>query len=385
VDAIQTAYVEWLAGQIGTVMLPTSQHGKRLHLGAQLEDIFTPPTFMTAQGTCSCTKLFENRPLIAFTGTLGSGKSMMLRYCAWIACQAVITQTFASTQNILGLPTTNQTAVPLPLLFPISEFAHRPPEKQALGLWAFMTDYLAKQSNIEHLAELLEGLFQHSRPLLFLLDGLDEIAEPQKLEEVRQELHSLLIGRANVYAAVTYRSSALPYINLRSDFYPYTIQGLSNAERQPFLQQTIKALSKNNTSTNVTEKATVFWEKLQRVLHQRIRNRGKHAPILEDNPLFLHTFLSLYLNTDNLRRFDRFDALTYLLILASYHWHDPTKLKIQGFIGSGVDTYIGILQKIAFESYFQEEEITEPWLLKILQQDGEGGRYAPYIERFLHV
>ena len=198
-------------------------------------------------------------------GKPGAGKTTLLQYialnCDEIECQPKLVPIFISLQTL-------------------ADNAKRPDEIDILG-------YIQKKyccSNVSQ--QEFESLLSQGR-LLFLLDGLDEVIDEQKISIVKSQINHLVDVYSNNRFIVSCRKEFQAYQSKKfAHFRSYLVADFDKTQRDDFIKQwfdEVAVIAQPERSA----KANDLIKKLDLPKNQRIRE-------LTDTPLLLHLICLIF-------------------------------------------------------------------------------------------
>ncbi|MBI5830155.1 MAG: hypothetical protein HZB20_11605, partial [Chloroflexi bacterium] len=178
-------------------------------------------------------------------GQPGSGKSSVLRYAAYR-----LAESFLSPERLKETMPEWQAGEMLSVLAPLALLAESLPARAQGGK---LDDHVVAfvQAQVEWCAEM-NGFARRvwrearERGVLFLFDGLDEVA-PEKRAVVKEAIDEFLSARGKCRAVVTCRTYSYGDDKWRLEGWPaYNIEPLSRGEQESFIQKWYQTLIQND-------------------------------------------------------------------------------------------------------------------------------------------
>lgn len=295
---------------------------------------------------------------IVITGGPGSGKTTALQYIAYVLADGVLHDNRASVQAHLGLV----GEIPIPVLVPLNAFAkHLKDVASSIDprehtLLRFVEHYiLLRQADLGLPADFFSKLLQQGRPCVFLLDGLDEIADEGERIHVSRAIQDFANNpfRCNIIVTSrvhSYRGDTV----LPQSFEEFTIL--------PLGPTTVHALIDSFCRSyygNPAEQSQHFKTLAESVdtLEQGRRFAKSHIDPLISTPLMVRMVITLHLNGRSIpdQRAELYQNYIDGLILATYH---PDAAVANRLSTAGGSLYIqrSILARVAFELHKKSEQ-----------------------------
>ena len=189
-----TAYLSYVERTYDSLKLPSVIPEERGDRDAELNAIFVSPHVALQEPTQSGTleyasilALLKNFPYVVLLGGPGSGKSTITRYLAWSHAAARLPANTALLSNIPLLP-----GKPVPLRVELHDFAEIRAQYPDTNIFVYTTEIVLGRMAIEVNTHMFDVLLKQNA-LLFLFDGLDEIADSDErrtlidmIEEIAQ-------------------------------------------------------------------------------------------------------------------------------------------------------------------------------------------------------
>ncbi|MBA2393022.1 MAG: NACHT domain-containing protein [Ktedonobacteraceae bacterium] len=173
-----TAYLSYVERTYDSLKLPSVIPEESGDRDAELNAIFVSPHVALQEPTQSGTlqyasilALLKHSPYVVLLGGPGSGKSTITRYLAWSHAAARLPSNAALLDNIPLLP-----GKPVPLRVELHDFSEIRAQYPDTSIFVYTTEIVLGRMAIDVNTHMFDVLLKQNA-LLFLFDGLDEIAD----------------------------------------------------------------------------------------------------------------------------------------------------------------------------------------------------------------
>ena len=228
-------------------------------------------------------------------GLPGAGKTSVMRYLAFRMAEA-----YLRPQTLKGTLPEWQGGVLLPVIVSLARLADALPEKPERGLDGrvrqFIQDEVEAKEALRGFAKRIESEARE-RGVLFLFDGLDEVA-PDKRAVVKAALLAFLSTRSQCRAAVTCRTFSYGDEAWRLEGWPaFQLTPLSQEAQREFIGKWYQTLIRNDPASKAT------YEKKAQGLEQAVFARdARQLQQISDNPLLLTLIAIVHTHLEELPR-----------------------------------------------------------------------------------
>jgi formylglycine-generating enzyme required for sulfatase activity len=228
-------------------------------------------------------------------GLPGAGKSSVLRYLSFRLAEAYL----RPQQLKETLPEWKSSAL-LPVFLSLAKLADTLPDQVQKGLDAKVRQFVAEEvESAEDLQGFSARLWREAneRGLLFLFDGLDEVA-PHKRAVVKAALTAFLSTRRECRAVVTCRTFSYGDEAWRLDGWPaFQLTPLAPEAQEEFIGKWYTALIRNDAASQT------LYEKKSETLQQAIfAHDARQLQQISDNPLLLTLIAIVHTHREELPR-----------------------------------------------------------------------------------
>ena len=251
----------------------------------------------------------RNQKGLVILGDPGSGKTThMKRMLLWCLRKG---------PELLGLPKDM-----LPVFLPLRELGHL-----EAGLDQFIQDQLSSR-HLKMRSDFGRRLMERGN-LLFLLDGLDEVADLSQREAVSRWIEEAFVDYADCRFVVTCRFAGYnPTVRLGAKFLEMHVRPLSEKEAERFVHKWYAVVEKSLAS-DIEQAASIAHEKADH-LNKRLRQpdfRARRVFELTRNPLLLTNICLVHRHRGTLpqRRARLYEECIDVLL---EHWRQAKKLDL---------------------------------------------------------
>ncbi len=228
-------------------------------------------------------------------GLPGAGKTTVMRYLAFRLAEA-----YLKPQTLQNTLPEWKSGVLLPVIVSLAKLADTLPDKPERGLDGrvrqFIADEVEAKDDLRGFAKRIESEARE-RGLLFLFDGLDEVA-PDKRAVVKAALLAFLSTRGPCRAVVTCRTFSYGDEAWRLEGWPaFQLTPLSKEAQREFIEKWYQTLIRNDPASRAT------YEKKAQGLEQAVFARdARQLQQISDNPLLLTLIAIVHTHLEELPR-----------------------------------------------------------------------------------
>jgi formylglycine-generating enzyme required for sulfatase activity len=328
---------------------------------------------------------------LVIIGGPGSGKTTVLLHMAWALASSLLTGQAEPAQSRLGLAVVATSELPLPIFVPLASFARFRRERPANAparertLTHFISYHLIrKQADVDLPDDFFVQLLRDGRPVILLLDGLDEVANEEERAEVRASVEELVSGKERMRVVVTCRTIAYRSggTALGVRFREIAVQPLDFEQHVvPMVRQAYACIHPQDADLR-SERVQELLGGIRRLEDDRRTRLGDDAQVLVDSPLMVRLLLIVHVNNRTLPdgRAELFDKAISALLQVDYGREQADIREL----ASDWKVFRDMAQHLAFHMHQQGRdqgrEIGERALQKVLREEAE---FRPHIDRFL--
>ncbi|MBE2260380.1 MAG: SUMF1/EgtB/PvdO family nonheme iron enzyme [Rhodobacteraceae bacterium] len=328
---------------------------------------------------------------LVIIGGPGSGKTTVLLHMAWALASSLLTGQAEPAQSRLGLAVVATSELPLPIFVPLASFARFRRELPANAparertLTHFISYHLiGKQADVDLPDDFFVQLLRDGRPVILLLDGLDEVANEEERAEVRASVEELVSGQERMRVVVTCRTIAYRSggTALGVRFREIAVQPLDFEQHVvPMVRQAYACIHPQDADLR-SERVQELLGGIRRLEDDRRTRLGDDAQVLVDSPLMVRLLLIVHVNNRTLPdgRAELFDKAISALLQVDYGREQADIREL----ASDWKVFRDMAQHLAFHMHQQGRdqgrEIGERALQKVLREEAE---FRPHIDRFL--
>ncbi|MCP5007025.1 MAG: SUMF1/EgtB/PvdO family nonheme iron enzyme [Planctomycetes bacterium] len=191
--------------------------------------------------------------------------------------------------------------------------------------------FIQQQLDGEHL-DTKEGFGKrllNNKNLLFLLDGLDEVADLEKRELVAKWILKSISSRPKCYFVVTCRFAGYsPKVHMNENFLEMYIRPFNNDEVGHFVHNWYKTVEQG-LAKDPKQAVVIAREKAERLVERLKESDFRASKVFEltRNPLLLTNICLIHRHRDDLP-YKRHKLYEECIAILLEHWRKPKKLKV---------------------------------------------------------
>lgn len=293
-------------------------------LNFPIDEIFISPLFKESNTSndyvLDIDEIINKNRQIVILGSPGIGKTILLKFLAYEAAK----------KNLQS----KESTTPLPILVPLASYVSQlETEDKMISLLEHISKFTAERSQTEFLPTIHEAI--ESQNALILLDGLDEIYNQAKRENIKNQIETLCIKYPKLQIVLTSRVSGFDEIK---GFSVFEILPWDQNQIDQFIKQWFITFNDQLSLGANSEKQT--FELVNTIRQSNILSE------ISKNPLFLVITISLFLQAYRLptRRAELYSALTGTLLMT---WERARSLSHTLGRASSISVGEDILKEVA--------------------------------------
>jgi hypothetical protein len=258
---------------------------------------------------------------LAITGGAGSGKSTILRNMAWVLADARATQDLTRVRRDLGWSGA-LGELPLPILAPLATLAALRRDHNIQGLAKLISRYLTDKHAATPPDFFERLLADNARPVMLLLDGLDEVPSLDERDYFRRQVIDF-IGNFNFRMVVSCRTivyEGADGSSLGAKFAQIAVLPLDReAHVKPLVEQAYAWKIQHEPRVAKDSAARLLTE-IAHMEEQRKQNLGDKYTALVVSPLMVRMMLIVHAGNGTLPndRAELFEKTVQALLKAQY-------------------------------------------------------------------
>ncbi len=396
-DEVIKKYLKWVSTKYGKIDLKGIKRADEQVVRLDLEEIYVPleadviraereqkdPQQAEQNSSISMTDVCHKGDRLVVTGGPGSGKSTVLYYIAFWLAKAIFDNQPEMAKQKIGI----ERPLPIPVVVPLGEFnEHRKksktesdPEKSTL--WYFISCYLTKLHKTDLPDDFFAQIIRANRPVILLLDGLDEVPTEDDREEVASVIENLALSQPDLRIVVTCRSVAYKGPSALAGFREIRVRPLTPGHIASLIGKAYQFIHKNDAD-EARRKADDLIAGVQKLETDRRSRLGEVEPLVT-NPLMVRMLLIVHHSNQQLpeQRAELFLKVTDSLLEPEHSLDESVKDILGKTVGGSREFHRDMLEWLAFAMHSQGEEqgklINEHDLKAVLSKEE---RFRPHIE-----
>ena len=383
------AYLNWLIAQNSTLTLRGVQRHGRNVIELKLDTVYVPLAAVYDRRRIELDGLLKVGNRLIITGGPGCGKTTVLMHMAWVLAEALARGDREYAQQKLGLA---DDTLPIPILVPVNRYANHlrqvgvdDPKKETLA--AFISAHMIKrQATLNLPADFFRQLLKKGKPVVLLLDGLDEVPNETERSIVSEAIEDLVAAHKDLRVLVTCRTAAYNgRVALGQQFQEVKVLDLNPTHRDELINQAYQAVEPQNVAEQ-QRLSRELQEGIAKMEAERQSRLGGRAEPLVTSPLLVRMLLIVHLGERRLpqQRAELYSKAVDNMLLPDHVPEAQVRDELSRMVGGDRAKHMELAQYIAFHMHQQGDEqgreIDEPDLRRLLKQKAD---FAPLIESFI--
>jgi nicotinamide riboside kinase len=347
-DALRE-YLEWVNNAYGRLDLRGVEERESRPHNLSLDDVYVSLTVAVEREddtkhrrqeeqeprTIDMRDLLREGRHIAITGGPGSGKTTYLRIIAASLAQAHLENNPVSIRKHLGV----SEPLPIPIFISLGEYnryrrkfsSADDPEK---GTIRGYINYLAQKREGKTPAHFLNRLLDSQRPIMVLLDGLDEVANEKERRLVTTEVQHFVDSNPDAIIFVTSRTRAYHGQARLADFRVAAVQSMTPEQVAELVRRWCDAVYATEEEREKERKAL-----LAELEALEAKRKARNEPRLIDTPLMVTVVAIVHYNEHKLpeQRAELYKKCVDILLAEKHHPADEATEELRDWGGTETD------------------------------------------------
>ncbi len=344
------AYLDWVNRFYGRLDLRGIEERERRPHELSLDDVYVSLTVavekedkrknLSAPGqeqrTIDMRDLLKEGRHIAIVGAPGSGKTTYLRIIAASLARAHLEDNPRPIQRHLGI----DGPLPVPVFIALGEYNryrrthnHNPDDPEQGTIRGFI-NYLARKREYKVPEDFFNRLLDDKRPIMVLLDGLDEVADETERRLVATEVQHFVDSNPHAIVFITSRTRAYYGQSRLADFRLVAVQPMTPEQVAELVKRWCDAVYTTDEERKNERDAL-----LKEIEALEKKRRERHEPRLIDTPLMVTVVAIVHYNEHKLpeQRVKLYDKSVDILLAERHHTADESTEELRKWGGDETD------------------------------------------------